>query len=94
MPDNSEYVLAMHDFAPLPEQQNVTCLTFQAGQVIRVINRDGSGWWDGELDGRRGWFPSNYVTADVELLQDEALPNLLVSSLLPTSWSCPQTVKW
>ncbi|GJE88283.1 REM and RasGEF domain-containing protein [Phanerochaete sordida] len=72
-----QYVLALHDFAPLPQQQNVTCLTFQAGQVIRVLNRDSSGWWDGELDGRRGWFPSNYVTADVGLLQDEALPNLL-----------------
>ena len=76
-PDNSEYVLAMHDF--IPQQSNVTCLAFQAGQVIRVLNRDPSGWWDGEVDRRRGWFPSNYVTSDVGLLTDEELPQLLVS---------------
>ncbi|KAI8986206.1 ras guanine nucleotide exchange factor domain-containing protein [Trametes punicea] len=68
-----EYVLAMHDFSP--QQQNVTCLSFRAGQVIHVLNRDSSGWWDGELDGRRGWFPSNYVTSEVGLLTDEQLPS-------------------
>ncbi|GMK54214.1 hypothetical protein CspeluHIS016_0108000 [Cutaneotrichosporon spelunceum] len=36
-------------------------LSFQGGQYIRVITRDPSGWWDGECDSRRGWFPSNYV---------------------------------
>lgn len=76
--DSSEYVLAMHDF--IPQNENVTCLRFQAGQIIRVLNRDTSGWWDGELDGRRGWFPSNYVTSDVSLLSDEALPQLMVSA--------------
>jgi hypothetical protein len=45
--------------------------------VIRVVNRDKSGWWDGEMIAsdslstppspdshptiQRGWFPSNYV---------------------------------
>ncbi|EED78046.1 predicted protein, partial [Postia placenta Mad-698-R] len=53
------FVLAMHDFEP--QAQNVACLPFNAGQIITVLNRDPSGWWDGELDGRRGWFPSNYV---------------------------------
>lgn len=52
-------VRAMHDF--VPQQQNATCLSFSAGETIRVLNRDPSGWWDGEIDGRRGWFPSNYV---------------------------------
>ncbi|KAL7280074.1 hypothetical protein ACG7TL_006489 [Trametes sanguinea] len=68
-----EYVLAMHDFDP--QQQSVTCLSFRAGQVIHVLNRDPSGWWDGELDGRRGWFPSNYVTSEVGLLTEEELPS-------------------
>ena len=67
----------MHDYAP--QHENVTCLEFQAGQIIRVLNRDPSGWWDGEVDGRRGWFPSNYVTSDVGLLADEELPQLIVS---------------
>ncbi|KAI9443130.1 ras guanine nucleotide exchange factor domain-containing protein [Lactarius indigo] len=67
-----EYVLAMHDY--VPEQRNATCLAFRAGQVIRVLNRDPSGWWDGELDGSRGWFPSNYVNGDLALLGDDHLP--------------------
>lgn len=75
-----EYVLAMHDFAP--QHQNETCLAFRAGQVIHVLNRDSSGWWDGELDGRRGWFPSNYVTSDVGLLSEEELPKINVCVFL------------
>ncbi|KAJ7017391.1 SH3 domain-containing protein, partial [Mycena alexandri] len=53
------YVLAMHDYAP--QHQNAACLSFRAGQVIHVLDRDSSGWWNGELEGRREWFPSNYV---------------------------------
>lgn len=70
-----EYVLAMHDY--IPDQRNATCLGFRAGQVIRVLNHDPSGWWDGELDGSRGWFPSNYVNRDLALLADEQLPQFV-----------------
>ncbi|KAJ3567040.1 hypothetical protein NP233_g6622 [Leucocoprinus birnbaumii] len=59
----SEYVIAMHDYEP--QQSSTTCLGFRTGNIIHVLNRDPSGWWDGELDGRRGWFPSNYVNADL-----------------------------
>ncbi|KAJ6559047.1 ras guanine nucleotide exchange factor domain-containing protein [Mycena vulgaris] len=69
----AEYVLAMHDYAP--QHQNATCLSFRAGQVIHVLNRDSSGWWDGELEGRRGWFPSNYVNVDVNALAEEEYPS-------------------
>ncbi|KAF7299552.1 hypothetical protein HMN09_00960400 [Mycena chlorophos] len=69
----TEYVLAMHDYNP--QSQNATCLSFRAGQVIHVLNRDASGWWDGELEGRRGWFPSNYVNVDASPLSpDGSLP--------------------
>ena len=63
--NEGDYVLAMHDFVPVAP--NVQCLSFRAGQVIHVLNRDQTGWWDGELDGRRGWFPSNYVNATANL---------------------------
>lgn len=63
----SEYVLAMHDYLA----ENPTCLSFRTGQVIHVLNRDNSGWWDGELEGRRGWFPSNYVNAEMSSLTEE-----------------------
>lgn len=69
-----DYVLAMHDFSP--QHQNATCLSFRASQVIHVLNRDNSGWWDGELEGRRGWFPSNYVTAEVSSITEEVLPGM------------------
>lgn len=36
-------------------------LSFNEGDIIHVFSRLESGWWDGMLDGRRGWFPSNYV---------------------------------
>lgn len=65
----ADYVLAMHDF--VPEHNAATCLSFRAGQVIHVLNRDASGWWDGELDGSRGWFPSNYVNGELSLLVDD-----------------------
>ena len=71
----------MHDFTP--DHRNATCLAFHAGQIIHVLNRDPSGWWDGEVDGRRGWFPSNYVatTAVAASLTEEVFPGTEVSSL-------------
>ncbi|KAB5595877.1 Cell division control protein 25 [Ceratobasidium theobromae] len=68
-----EYVVALHDFEPVGG--NTTCLSFRAGQEIRVLNRDSTGWWDGELDGRRGWFPSNYV----KVSEEEGCPRVMVS---------------
>ncbi|KAJ7573385.1 hypothetical protein C8J56DRAFT_515906 [Mycena floridula] len=61
----------MHDYSP--QQQNSNVLSFHAGQVIQVLNTDPSGWWDGQLEGRRGWFPSNYVNADVNMPEEEEL---------------------
>lgn len=71
----------MHDFTP--DHRNATCLAFHAGQVIHVLNRDSSGWWDGEVDGRRGWFPSNYVatTAVAASLTEEVFPGTEVGLL-------------
>ncbi|KAH7885313.1 ras guanine nucleotide exchange factor domain-containing protein [Phlebopus sp. FC_14] len=91
-----EFVLALHDF--FPQQQNATCLSFRAGQVIHVLNRDASGWWDGEINGQRGWFPSNYVSADegVISLTEEELPHSSrpihrhghsMSAVSATSWA-------
>lgn len=27
----------------------------------QVLKEDDTGWWQGEVDGRIGWFPFNYV---------------------------------
>ena len=37
-------------------------MSFQAGTLIRVLTQLQSGWWDGCIDGERGWFPCNFVT--------------------------------
>lgn len=58
-------VHTLHDFQP-DNNETGTYLPFKASVILRVYNREPSGWWDGELMGRRGWFPSNYV-AEVEL---------------------------
>ncbi|KDN46617.1 ras GEF [Tilletiaria anomala UBC 951] len=78
-----EHVVALHDF----QSNNSTCLSFFAGQVIRVFNRDASGWWDGELDGQRGWFPSNYVDQeDADHNEPEPdLDDVVVASAVPST---------
>ncbi|KAH8998550.1 ras GEF [Lactarius akahatsu] len=42
-------------------------LSFRRGDIIEVLNRLETGWWDGLLGEQRGWFPSNYV----EIITDE-----------------------
>jgi hypothetical protein len=36
-------------------------LLMQAGETVVVVSREESDWWRGEVDGRTGVFPSNYV---------------------------------
>ncbi|KAI8881893.1 SH3-domain-containing protein [Backusella circina FSU 941] len=36
-------------------------LNFNKGDYIDVLAKLESGWWDGWCNGKRGWFPSNYV---------------------------------
>eukprot|EP01087_Luapelamoeba_hula_P008905 TRINITY_DN2266_c1_g1_i1.p1 TRINITY_DN2266_c1_g1~~TRINITY_DN2266_c1_g1_i1.p1 ORF type:complete len:505 (+),score=129.05 TRINITY_DN2266_c1_g1_i1:107-1621(+) len=38
-----------------------TEISFNAGDLINVTFKDESGWWEGELNGRVGVFPSNHV---------------------------------
>ncbi|XP_076372509.1 dynamin associated protein 160 isoform X6 [Tachypleus tridentatus] len=52
-----EKVVALYPFT----QQHEDELTFQKGQVIIVINKDDPSWWRGEMNGKIGLFPSNYV---------------------------------
>jgi hypothetical protein len=61
IPPEPDFARALHDF--VPSAGSTTCLSFKAGQLIRIHNKDASGWWDAEVDGRRGWLPSNFVEA-------------------------------
>ena len=36
-------------------------LSFQKGDTITITQAIDGGWWEGTLNGKTGWFPSNYV---------------------------------
>lgn len=55
-PPGAMYVRALYDY----EADDRTSLSFHEGDVIQVITQLESGWWDGVINGVRGWFPSNY----------------------------------
>ncbi|KAG5925911.1 hypothetical protein E4U42_003818 [Claviceps africana] len=55
-PPGSIYVRALYDY----EADDRTSLSFHQGDIIQVITQLESGWWDGVINGVRGWFPSNY----------------------------------
>ena len=49
---------ALYDY----QTNDSSSLSFRKGDIIEVLTRLESGWWDGLLNDERGWFPSNYVT--------------------------------
>uniref|UniRef100_A0A2R9ALM1 Intersectin 2 n=1 Tax=Pan paniscus TaxID=9597 RepID=A0A2R9ALM1_PANPA len=50
-------VIAMYDYVANNEDE----LSFSKGQLINVMNKDDPDWWQGEINGVTGLFPSNYV---------------------------------
>ncbi|KZZ95782.1 cell division control protein Cdc25 [Ascosphaera apis ARSEF 7405] len=61
-PTTALYVRALYDY----DSNSPSSISFRAGDLIRVLNRLDSGWWDGILDNVRGWFPSNYTVVVAE----------------------------
>ncbi|THH03276.1 hypothetical protein EW145_g6384 [Phellinidium pouzarii] len=55
-------VRALHTFDGTEQGE----LTFEKGDIIKVVDRNYKDWWRGQLKGRTGIFPVNYV----ELLPD------------------------
>uniref|UniRef100_A0A8C9T0T2 Rac/Cdc42 guanine nucleotide exchange factor 6 n=1 Tax=Scleropages formosus TaxID=113540 RepID=A0A8C9T0T2_SCLFO len=43
------------------KQNNEDELSFSKGELICVTRQEEGGWWEGTLNGKTGWFPSNYV---------------------------------
>lgn len=56
VPPGGMYVRALYDY----DADDRTSLSFRQGDIIQVITQLESGWWDGVINGVRGWFPSNY----------------------------------
>merc|ERR1719458_1485226 len=57
--------------------QNEDELTLEEGQTIQIISREveDKGWWKGEIDGRTGVFPDNFVKLIVEEDKRERKPS-------------------
>ena len=55
-PPTALYVQALYDY----QADDRTSLSFRQGDRIQVLTQLASGWWDGIINGVRGWFPSNY----------------------------------
>ncbi|KAJ3758595.1 hypothetical protein EV360DRAFT_21939, partial [Lentinula raphanica] len=53
----SNRVRALHPFTPTEPGE----LAFNAGDIITVVDRNYKDWWRGQLRGRTGIFPVNYV---------------------------------
>lgn len=54
---NYPKVQALYDY----QAQDAEELTIRAGDMIDLLRKEDSGWWVGELSGRKGLFPFNYV---------------------------------
>ncbi|KAL1862474.1 cell division cycle-related protein [Diaporthe australafricana] len=73
-PPGAMYVRALYDY----EADDRTSLSFHEGDIIQVITQLESGWWDGVINGVRGWFPSNYcqiITSPDDLPDSEQQDN-------------------
>ena len=54
-------VRALHSFEATEQGE----LTFEKGDIIKVVDRNYKDWWRGQLRGRTGIFPVNYVVRNV-----------------------------
>lgn len=52
-------VKALHTFEPTEQGE----LAFEKGDIIKVVDRGYKDWWRGQLRGRTGIFPVNYVVS-------------------------------
>ncbi|XP_067848753.1 SH3 domain-containing kinase-binding protein 1 isoform X2 [Heptranchias perlo] len=49
-------------------------LTISVGDIVTNIKKEDEGWWEGELDGRRGLFPDNFVREIKKDVKKESQP--------------------
>ncbi|XP_031777169.1 rho guanine nucleotide exchange factor 7 isoform X3 [Nasonia vitripennis] len=55
--DGPKLVTALFSF----KGKNNDELCFKKGDIITITQTDDGGWWEGTLNEKTGWFPSNYV---------------------------------
>ncbi|KAM4606634.1 SH3 domain-containing kinase-binding protein 1 [Polymixia lowei] len=73
------------------EAQQEDELSLRAGDVIVNIRRDDGGWWEGELDGRRGLFPDNFVREIRKEVKRDGGQTVTLKSDLSNGSASPQS---
>ena len=49
-------------------------LTLKEGDIVRNIEKKEDGWWEGDLHGKRGMFPENFVEEIKPVVVTESKP--------------------
>ncbi|KAF9532365.1 SH3 domain-containing protein [Crepidotus variabilis] len=60
---NLYFCRALYDY----NEPGAGTLKFIKDEIIEIMSREPSGWWDGLVGQERGWFPSNYVIVITEV---------------------------
>ncbi|KAM4691309.1 growth arrest-specific protein 7 isoform 1-T1 [Rhinophrynus dorsalis] len=68
-------------------EQHQQGLKFEAGEIIKLLQVLDGGWWEGEKDGARGWFPASYV----QILEK---PGMMSSQRIEDSGQIPLPPGW
>ncbi|XP_023268361.1 growth arrest-specific protein 7-like, partial [Seriola lalandi dorsalis] len=82
---SGSYCKSLYPFSGEQHQQG---LNFEAGEIIKVVQALPGGWWEGEKDGDRGWFPSSYVQVLERTASLSQLPVEDLKDPLPPHWRC------
>ncbi|XP_076007915.1 growth arrest-specific protein 7 [Genypterus blacodes] len=82
---SGSYCKSLYPFSGEQHQQG---LSFEAGDIIKIVQALPGGWWEGEMDGARGWFPSSYVQVLEKTASLSQLPVEDLKDPLPPTWRC------
>ncbi len=102
-PSPDLYVCALYDY----EADDKTQISFCQGDIIQVIAKHDSGWWDGialgadgrdgENRGERGWFPSNHCTLDTSRTQNASVGRtcsaIITAEVIPRGTNIRLTIR-
>ncbi|KAL2101663.1 hypothetical protein ACEWY4_003424 [Coilia grayii] len=62
-------------------------LKFEVGEIIELLQPLDNGWWEGKIDGVRGWFPANYVKVlEKPVTPTVSAPEEADKQVLPPGW--------